>query len=77
MFKNTVFKVSVDTQKWFKSTIVRCIRTFAATVVATLPSTLATLGSVNWGVVFSSAALATAVIFFTCLAGIPEVGSEE
>lgn len=77
MFKNSVFKISVSTKKWFKSTMIRCIRTFASTVVAVCPTTIATLGSVNWGVTFSSAALATVVIFFTCLAGIPEVESEE
>ena len=73
MFKNNVFKVSVDTKKWFKKTAVRCVRTFGATMVAALPSTAATLGSVNWQASFSTAALATVIIFFTCLAGIPEV----
>lgn len=76
MFKNSVFKVSVDTKKWFKATAVRCVRTFATTMVALLPTTAATLGSVNWPVTFSSAALATVIIFFTCLAGIPEVEGE-
>lgn len=77
MFKNNVFKVSVNTKKWIKATGVRCVRTFGATMVAVLPATAATLGSVNWTTVFSTAALATVIIFFTCLAGIPEVTEEE
>lgn len=76
MFKNSVFKVSVDTRKWLKKTFVRCLRTFASSIVATLPTTAATLGSVNWQIAFSSAALAAVIIFFTCVAGIPEVESE-
>lgn len=29
MLKNCVFKVDVDTKQWFKSTIIRAIKTFA------------------------------------------------
>ncbi len=76
MMKNCVLKPSVDTVKWFKKTAIRCVRTFAATVVSLLPTTAATLGSVNWQLTFSSAALATVIIFFTCVAGIPEVEEE-
>ncbi len=72
--KNSFLKV--DTRRWLKATAVRCIRTFASTVVATLPATYASLGSVNWMLTFSTAALSTVVIFFTCLAGIPEVQEE-
>lgn len=77
MFKNCVFNVSVDTKKWIKSTAIRCVRTFASTVVALLPTTAATLGSVDWGLTFSSAALSTVVILFACIAGIPEVSADE
>lgn len=73
MFKNNVFNVSVDTKKWLKATGIRCLRTFATTMVALLPTTAATLGSVDWEVTVSSAALASVIIFFTCVAGIPEV----
>lgn len=76
MFKNSVFKVSVDTKKWFKSTAIRCVRTFASSVVALLPTTYATMGSVDWSLTFSSAVLSTVIIFFTCLAGVPEVEGE-
>lgn len=77
MFKNCVFKTNVDTIKWIKSTIVRCIRTFSSTVVALLPTTYGTLGSIDWKITFSSATLATVIIFFSCLAGIPEVSEEK
>lgn len=73
MLKNNVFKLSVNTKKWFKATGVRCVRTFGATMVAALPATAATMGSVDWKTAFSTAALATVIIFFTCVAGIPEV----
>ena len=53
MMKNCVFKPSVDTQKWFKKTAIRCVRTFAATVVSLLPTTAATLGSVNWQITYN------------------------
>ncbi|MCQ2088004.1 MAG: holin [Bacilli bacterium] len=77
MWKNCVFKNNVDTIKWMKSTIVRCIRTFASTMLALLPTTYSTLGSVDWKITFSSAALSTIIIFFSCLAGIPEVEEEK
>ena len=73
MFKNNVFKLSVNTKKWLKATGVRSVRTFGATMVAALPATTATMGSVDWKVAFSTAILATVIIFFTCVAGIPEV----
>lgn len=77
MFKNNVFKVSTSTSKWLKATVVRMIRTFASTMVASVPTTAATLGSINWAVAVSTSLTATVVIFFTCLAGIPEVESED
>ena len=36
MFKNCVFKVSVDTQKWVKSATVRAIKTMAQTAVSVI-----------------------------------------
>ena len=62
MFKNCVFKVSVDTKKWIKAATVRAIKTVAQTAVATI-GTSAAMGEVNWVVVASS----------SCLAGIVSV----
>ena len=45
-------------------------------MVSLLPTTAATLGSVDWKLTISSAALSTVIIFFTCVAGIPEVKGE-
>lgn len=73
MFKNCVFKQNVNTIKWIKKTAVRCVRTFAASVISALPTTATTLGEVNWKITFSMSTLATVIIFFTCIAGIPEV----
>lgn len=73
MLKKCVLRKNVNTADWLKNTAVRCVRTFATTMVAILPTTAATLGSVNWEVAFSTAALAAVTIFFVCMAGIPEV----
>ena len=75
MFKNCVFKVSVNTKKWIKSAAVRAVKTVAQTAVATI-GTSAAMGEVNWMLVCSSAALAGIVSLFTSVAGIPEVEAE-
>ena len=36
MFKNCVFKVSVNTQKWFKASLIRAVKTMAQTAVAVI-----------------------------------------
>lgn len=72
MFKNCVFKVSVDTKKWIKAATVRAIKTVAQTAVATI-GTSAAMGEVNWVVVASSSCLAGIVSVLASMAGIPEV----
>ena len=69
MFKNCVFKVSVDTRKWVKAAGVRAIRT---TALALIPAGV-TIGAVDWKVVLSTSILAGAVSLLTSVAGIPEV----
>ena len=71
MFKNCVFKVSVDTKKWIKAATVRAIKTVAQTAVATI-GTSAAMGEVNWVGVASSSCLAGIVSVLTSVAGIPE-----
>ena len=61
---------------WFKAAGVRALRTFAQTAVALLPAA-ATIESVDWRVVFSTAALAAVASLLTSLAGIPEEEMEE
>ena len=71
MFKNNVFKASVDTKQWFKATAVRAIKTVAQTAVATI-GTSTVMGDVNWTMVVSASLLAGILSILTSLAGIPE-----
>lgn len=76
MFKNTVFKPSVDTKKWAKSAEVRAVKTMAQTAVAMIPAA-AMIQNVDWVAVVGTAALAGVVSILTSLAGIPEVKDGE
>lgn len=75
MFKNSVFNISVDTQKWIKASLVRAVKTVAQTAVGTIgASTL--ISDVSWQVVVSASLLAGLVSILTSVAGIPEVEAE-
>ena len=76
MFKNTVFKPSVDTVKWLKATAIRTVKTMAQAAIGVIGST-AVLNEVNWAVVGGTAVLSGIVCILTCIAGIPEVSTEE
>ena len=56
---------------WLKAAGIRAIKTFCQTAVALLPAA-ATIESVDWRVVASTAALAAVASLLTSLAGIPE-----
>lgn len=75
MFKNCVFKVSVNTRKWAKAAGVRAIKTVAQTAVATI-GTAAAMGAVDWKLVVSASALSGVISLLTSVAGIPEVVEE-
>ena len=75
MFKNCVFKVSVNTKKWAKAASVRAVKTVAQTAVATI-GTAAVMGAVDWKMVVSASALAGVISLLTSVAGIPEVEEE-
>ena len=75
MFKNCVFKVSVDTKEWAKAAGVRAVKTVAQTAIATVGSATV-LGAVDWKVVVSASALAGILSALTSIAGIPEVKAE-
>ena len=75
MFKNTVFKSSVDTVKWLKAAGIRAIKTMAQAAIATI-GTSAAMGDVNWIMVASTSALSGILSILTSIAGIPEVEME-
>lgn len=75
MFKNSVFRVSVDTKKWFEAAIVRAVKTIAQAAIAGIGTAMA-MGDVNWEYVLSAAALSGIISVLTSVAGIPEVSSD-
>lgn len=61
---------------FWKAALIRAIRTFAQTAVATIGTT-ALLEEVNWAVVASAAALAAILSLLTSIAtGLPEVDGD-
>lgn len=76
MFKNCVFKVSVDTQKWMKAAGIRAIKTMAQTAVAVI-GTAAVVSAVDWKMAVSASVVAGVVSLLTSVAGIPEVKEGE
>ena len=75
MFKNSVIKPSVNTQKWMKAAGVRAIKTMAQTAIAVI-GTGAVMSAIDWKMVVSSAFVAGLVSLLTSIAGIPEVEEE-
>lgn len=76
MFKNCVFKVSVNTKKWLKAAGIRAVKTVAQAAIAGI-GTAAVLGQVDWKYVVSASVLAGVISILTSIAGIPEAGTED
>ena len=75
MFKNTVFKPSVNTQKWAKAAAIRAIKTMAQ-----VAGSMLVIGAFNetaWGVMIQTTIVAGLASILTSLAGIPEVTEQE
>lgn len=72
MFKNNVFKASVDTKQWFFAACTRAAKTMAEAALALL-SAAATISQVDWAVVGGTALLAGAASLLASVAGLPEV----
>lgn len=75
MFKNCVFKVSVNTKQWLTKAGIRAVKTVAQTFGATI-GTATYLGEVDWRLVLSASVLAGLLSIVTSIAGIPEVEAE-
>lgn len=75
MFKNSVLKPSVSTEKWIKKAGVRAVKTIAQSVVAGIGTSMA-MNQVDWKYVISAAVLTGIVSIVTSIAGIPEVQAE-
>lgn len=58
--------------EWLKAAGIRAIRTFAQTA-ASLITVGAIISEINWGTVFSAAAVAAIYSLLTSLAGLPEL----
>ena len=72
MFKNCVFKNSVDTRKWMVNAGIRAVKTMAQTAVAVM-GTSTVLSAIDWRMVLSSAGI---VSLLTSVAGLPEAPCE-
>ena len=76
MFKNCVFKVSVNTQKWLKAAAVRAVKTFAQTA-GSMITVGAAVSDLDWRYITSVSTVALVYSVITSIAGIPEVEEEE
>lgn len=75
MFKNNVFKVSVDTKKWLKAAGIRAVKTMAQ-----VASSMLIIGAFNetaWSIMLQTSLVAGLASVLTSVAGIPEVKEGE
>ena len=75
MFKNCVFKVSVDTKEWWKAAVTRAVKTVAQTAVAMI-TVGASATEIDWLNILSVSVVAGIASLLTSIAGIPEVGED-
>ena len=68
--------MNITSKLWWKSALIRAVRTFAQAAVALIPAA-ATIQEVNWLTVLSSAALASVISLLMSLSGLPEVEAAE
>ena len=76
MFKNSVFKASVDTKQWLKAAGIRAIKTMAQTATPMIPIG-ASIAAVDWKVVLGVCLCAGVLSLITSVGGIPEVSSDK
>lgn len=74
MFKNCVFKVSVDTKEWIKAAGIRAIKTMAQ-----VASSMIVIGAFNetaWTITLQTTLVSGIASILTSIAGIPEVTND-
>ena len=76
MFKNSVFRMDVNTIDWCKKAGIRAVKTMAQSAIGAIGAA-ATMGAVDWHIVGSTAVLAGILSLLTSVAGIPEVVGTE
>lgn len=72
MFKNSVFRVSVDTKAWIKCAAIRALKTSAQAALGVLTASTV-MDSVDWAFVGSTALFAAITSLLTSIIGLPEV----
>jgi alcohol dehydrogenase class IV len=59
--------------EWWKKAGIRALKTWAQAAASAIPTTAATLGEVNWLIVFSTATLSAIVSLLMNIGGLPEL----
>lgn len=62
----------IKNEKWIKAAIIRAVKTFAQTAVATI-GTASVCSTVDWQMVFSASVLSGVLSILTSISGLPEV----
>lgn len=74
MFRNNVFKSSVDTKKWLKAAMIRAIKTMAQ--VAGSMMVIGAFNETAWSLLVQTSLTAGLASILMSVAGIPEVENE-
>lgn len=75
LFKNSVFKIDVNTKEWIKKAGIRAIKTMAQTAVSLITVGTA-ITNVDWFMVLCVSLTAGVASLLTSIAGIPEVEAD-
>lgn len=67
---------TLTNKNWWAAALVRCLKTVAQTMIATIGCT-AVLSEIDFKVVLSSAVVSGLLSLLTSIAGLPEVENEE
>lgn len=76
MFKNCVFKPSVNTVEWLKAASVRAIKTMAQAALGIMGTGIF-IHDIDWIMVVSASIVAGIASILTSVAGIKEVEAKE